>query len=156
MSAKGQNKWGFETMVNGLLKNNVDTINSVEVEAILKSPTKAVILDAREKDEYEVSHLKGAVQVGYNDFSIENLPEIDPADTIIVYCSIGKRSEDIGLRLKEAGFKNVLNLYGGIFDWTNRNLPVVDSKGIEVKRVHPYNSFWGIWVNNYERAYEPR
>ena len=39
---------------------------------------------------------------------------------IIVYCSIGVRSEDIGEKLKELGYTKILNLYGGIFDWKNK------------------------------------
>jgi len=155
LNVKGQNKWGFETMVNGLIKNSVDTINSEGVRDLINEGN-AVLIDAREKNEYEVSHIEGAVSMGYEEFDLKNLPEIDKDKTIVVSCSIGKRSEDIGLKLKEAGYTNVLNHYGGIFDWTNRGFPVVDMEGKEVKRVHPYNSFWGIWVNNYEKAYEPR
>lgn len=155
LNVKGQNKWGFETMINSLIKNSVDTVNSQRVQELL-SAGEAVLIDAREKDEYEVSHIPGAVSVGYNSFSLKEMPEVDKSKTVIVSCSIGKRSEEISLKLEEAGYKNVLNHYGGIFDWTNRGLAVVDMEGNEVKRVHPYNSFWGIWVNNYEKAYEPR
>jgi len=155
LSAKGQNKWGFETMINGLIKHSVDTINSQKVQELLQSD-QAVLIDAREKDEYEVSHIPGAVSVGYNEFDLKKMPDVDKSKTLIVSCSLGKRSEDIGLKLKEAGYNHVVNHYGGIFDWTNKGLPVVDMEGNEVKRVHPYNSFWGIWVNNYEKAYEPR
>ena len=153
--AKAQNRWGFETMINGLIKNAVDTINSQGVQELLASDN-AVLLDAREKKEFEVSHIPGAISVGYEKFNLDSLSEIDKNKTVIVSCSIGKRSEDIGLKLKDAGFTDVKNHYGGIFDWTNRGYPVVDEYGQDVKRVHPYNSFWGIWVNNYEKAYEPR
>jgi len=155
INVKGQNKWGFEAMINSLIKNSVDTIDSQSVKELLESKI-AVLIDAREKEEYEVSHIPGAISVGYKNFDVNNLPEIDKDQTVIVSCSIGKRSEDIGMKLKEAGYTNVKNHYGGIFDWTNRGLPVEDTNGNEVNYVHPYNTFWGFWVNNYEKAYEPR
>ncbi len=48
---------------------------------------------------------------------------------VVVYCSVGYRSEKIAEKLKAAGYKNVFNLYGGIFEWENQNLPVYDSNG---------------------------
>ena len=48
------------------------------------------------------------------------------------------RSEKIGKKLKKLGFKNVVNLYGGIFEWVNSGYPVYDSKG-ETEKIHPYD-----------------
>jgi rhodanese-related sulfurtransferase len=150
--SKGQNKWGFETMVNTLLTEKVDTISSDELSSIIQEES-IILLDAREAEEFEVSHLKGAKRVGYDSPDYGVVEGVDKDAAIVVYCSVGKRSEDIGLELKSKGFTNVKNLYGGIFDWTNRGLEVIDNQNNEVKRVHPYNSVWGVWVNNYEKSY---
>jgi rhodanese-related sulfurtransferase len=83
LNAKGQNKWGFETMINSLIKNSVDTINSEGVRDLINEGN-AVLIDAREKNEYEVSHIEGAVSMGYEKFDMKNLPEIDKDKTIIV------------------------------------------------------------------------
>jgi rhodanese-related sulfurtransferase len=153
--AKGQNKVGFETMVNTLLSNAVDTIDSAGLYRQLERG-EICVLDAREGGEFNVSHLKGAIHVGYNDFDRKALAHIPKDAPIAVYCSVGKRSEDIALKLKAKGYTNVKNHWGGIFDWTNRNLPVENSEGQPVKLVHPYNTLWGVWINNYQKAYEPR
>lgn len=153
--AKGQNRMGFETMVNSLLKQSVDTIDSAALYELMTDHT-VVLLDAREASEYMVSHLRGAKNVGYNDFELKSVSAIPKNADVVVYCSVGKRSEDIALKLKEAGYTNVRNHWGGIFDWTNRGLPVENSQGEPVKLVHPYNTLWGVWINNYEKAYEPR
>ncbi len=153
--AKGQNKWGFETAVNTLLKGNVDTIHSVALLEMINQGS-VVLLDARQKSEFEVSHLQGARYVGYDDFDLSAVKDIPKNTILVVYCSVGKRSEDIGAKLTEAGFLHVFNHWGGIFDWTNRGLEVVDMNNRPVKRVHPYNDLWGFWVNNYEKTYEPR
>lgn len=150
--AKGQNKWGFETMVKTLLTEKVDTISSQELQKMLVTG-QVLLLDSRANAEYEVSHLEGAKFIGYESPDYQILEGADKSQPVVIYCSVGKRSEDIGVELKKRGFTQVYNLFGGIFDWTNRGYPVVNSSGFEVKKVHPYSTAWGIWVNNYEKDY---
>jgi Rhodanese-related sulfurtransferase len=61
---------------------------------------------------------------------------------IVTYCAVGYRSGEIADRLRAAGFKNVRNLEGSIFQWANEHRPLVRDKE-HVTQVHPYNSFWG-------------
>ena len=74
------------------------------------------------------------------------LSDIDKDAPIVIYCSVGYRSEKIGEKLQRAGFKNVVNLWGGIFDWSNQQLPLVNSAEEKVTRVHPYDKNWGRWL----------
>lgn len=152
---KGQNRVGFETMVNALLSGKVDTLSSASLDGKSRAPG-LVLLDTREAEEYAVSHLRGAVHVGYKEFDKNAVADLPKDAEIVVYCSVGKRSEEIGERLKKTGFTNVQNLWGGIFDWTNCGYPVVNSEGDEVCRVHPYSPIWGLWINKCEKTYEPR
>ena len=62
--------------------------------------------------------------VGYEDFKITRLPEVDKNTPIVVYCSVGYRSEKIGEKLRKAGYTNVTNLFGGLFTWANENRPL--------------------------------
>ncbi len=110
--------------------------------------TNYLILDAREKEEYKTSHIEGAQHIGYNQFNIENLNHVDKEQPIVVYCSIGYRSEKIGEKLQKAGFKNVFNLYGSIFEWANQGQPLVDSNGQPTKNIHTYNKKWSKWMLN--------
>lgn len=153
--SRGQNKLGFDTMVNSLISSKIDTIGSKDLAARQKYE-HFVILDARQKEEYDVSHIRGAKYVGYEDFELSRVSGITKTKTIVVYCSIGKRSGDVGEKLKSAGYDDVLNLYGGIFDWTNHGMEVVNDENESVRCVHPYNKVWGIWINNYDKCYEPR
>ena len=50
-------------------------------------------------------------------------------------------------KLKDAGYTNVQNLFGSIFEWVNQELPVENSKDEIVKKVHTYNWMWSKWVN---------
>lgn len=107
-----------------------------------------LILDAREKKEYEVSHIKGAKYIGYKKFNIESLEGTDKDQPIVVYCSVGYRSEKIGEKLQKAGFSQVYNLYGSIFEWVNNGHEIKDSEGKTTSKIHTYSKKWGKWVFN--------
>jgi len=143
-----QNK-SYDTMLKTLLSHNV---NEVGVKEESKD-TVAVFLDAREKTEYNVSHLKNATWVGYDDFDISRIKHISKNKKIIVYCSVGYRSEKITEKLNKAGYSNVSNMVGGIFEWKNQNNAVVDNAGKETQKVHAYSKTWGIWLNKGEKVY---
>lgn len=153
-SSKGQNVVGFSTMVNTLITNDVDTINRESLKRMM-AEREIVLLDAREMNEYAVSHIENAYYVGYDAFSLDAVKDISKDKTVVVYCSVGYRSGLVAKQLLDAGYTDVYNLYGGIFDWTNYGLPVVNSENKEVEQVHPYNTMWGFWVNKYEKRYEP-
>ncbi len=108
-----------------------------------------IILDAREPEEFRVSHIKGALNVGYNDFSPEekSVQKLNKSGPVIVYCSVGIRSEKIGEKLKKAGFTNLKNLYGGIFEWKNKGFPVVDSTGQSTENIHIFGKMWGQYLS---------
>jgi rhodanese-related sulfurtransferase len=141
-----QNK-AYEILLDTLLKHDVPEL---EVQKVLQS--RAILLDARELEEYELSHLQDAVWVGYNDFDLDRLQGIENHDSIIVYCSIGYRSEVIANRLKEAGYSNVFNFYGGIFEWSNQGHDVVDEDGQKTEQVHAFDRKWGVWLNKKSRT----
>ncbi len=104
-----------------------------------------VWLDAREKNEYEVSHLENAIWVGYKEFDLAKVTDqlADKDTPIVVYCSIGVRSEDIGEKLQQAGYTQVKNLYGGIFEWKNQGKPVYNGANVQTDSVHAYDKLWG-------------
>jgi len=86
--------------------------------------------------------------VGYNKFKIDHLSAIQKDQPIIVYCSVGYRSEKITKRLIEKGYTQVYNLVGSIFEWTNKGLPLENSKDEIVKVIHTYNKKWSKWVDH--------
>ena len=119
-----------------------------------KIKDSVVILDAREKEEFEISHIPKAKYVGYNNFSLQKLDslKISRTSTIVVYCSLGIRSENIGEKIKEYGYPNVLNLYGGIFEWKNHNLEIVSNNKI-TDSIHTFSKKWSKWVQNGIKVY---
>ncbi len=133
----------FDKKVASWLSFTVKTINPETVKTL----PDALILDARERDEYAVSHLPKAVFIGYNSFKKEELDNVPKDKPIVVYCSIGYRSEKIGEKLQKMGFTKVYNLYGSIFEWINQGNEVVDNQGVVTKKVHTFNRNWSQWVD---------
>ena len=115
--------------------------------------TDVQLVDAREQVEYDISHMDGAMFSGYDDFDSTIVERLAKDKPIVVYCSIGYRSEKIAERLIDSGFTDVYNLYGGIFEWVNQSGPVVDKEG-ETERVHAYSRAWGIWLKEGEKVFQ--
>lgn len=143
----GQEK-SFDEMIDNTIKKSIELVNVDDVDL-----ENSILIDARQLEEFEVSHIQGARFVEYDDFKVKDVKDIDKSQKIIVYCSIGYRSEKIGEKLEKAGYKNVQNLYGGIFAWKNSGKDVVDMKGEKTDRVHTYNKKWGQWLEEGEKVY---
>lgn len=146
--AQKVNNPAFESTLDLLLDNSVPQLTVASVKSI----DNPIFLDAREKKEYEVSHIKHAQWIGYSDFNINRVKEVNKNRPVIVYCSVGYRSEKIGHQLLAAGFKNVYNLYGGIFEWMNEKQPVFSNK-TETPQVHAYDRIWGVWLDRGKKIY---
>ncbi|RAJ15106.1 rhodanese-like domain-containing protein [Olleya aquimaris] len=140
--------WSQDTLSELLKKHNTNSVPYISVQELAMPKTDAIILDARELYEFEVSHLKDAIFVGYTTFNldevIKNLPNKN--ETIVVYCSLGIRSETIAEQLKKVGYTNVYNVYGGIFEWKNNGFSVVDTKDNETENIHVFNKHWSKWL----------
>lgn len=138
-----------------LKKLNKETVPYINVNE-LKEKKNLVFLDAREPKEYKVSHIQGALSVGFDHFKSNNVTAniIDKNATIIVYCSIGVRSEQIGEKLQKLGYKNVYNLYGGIFEYKNTGGKVVNNQNKVTDSVHTFNKTWSVYLTKGIKVYE--
>lgn len=112
-----------------------------------------LLIDTREKAEYDVSHLDGALQLDPETEDFSSLDEVAKDTPIVVYCSVGYRSSKIAKKLLTSGFTNVSNLEGSIFTWANDGHRVVKD-GQPVSAVHPYNKVWGMLLKKELRSYE--
>ena len=137
-------------------KWNTRNVPYMSVETLAMPKTAAILLDARDEKEYNISHLKNAIRVGYDDFklkeTIAKLPK-DKKAKIVVYCSIGIRSETVAHKLIQEGYTNVYNLYGGIFEWKNADFQVIDTLGKSTEKVHTFNKSWSKWLKKGEKVY---
>lgn len=104
-------------------------VNSVSVKAFeegIESP-EAQILDVRTPEEYAEAHIEGAknIDIYRPDFMSEAEKSLSKSRPVYVYCRSGRRSLDAAEKLAKKGFR-VINLEGGIIDWTDKGMRVVD------------------------------
>ncbi len=137
-----------------LAKYNKETVPYILVDALKKDMSKYLILDTRKKEEYKVSHLPQAIWVGEQlndtDFTTK-YPDKDQA--IVVYCSIGVRSEKFGENLQKQGYSNVSNLYGSLFEWKNKGYEIMNPRGNPTDSVHAYTKEWGQYLKKGIKVY---
>ena len=143
------------TIPNVLEKSNKKTVPYITVDE-LRLNSEYVLLDARETKEFNVSHIENAINGGFNKFESKKFATIVPDKNkkIVVYCSIGIRSEIIGDKLIKLGYKNVFNLYGGIFQWKNNDCKTVNSKNVETDSIHTFNKQWSVYLIKGIKIYE--
>ncbi len=135
----------FDRKVSQMLDFSVPLIGVEELKDI---QDEVHIFDAREQEEYQTSHIKNAKYIGYNKLYLKDIKKLPKDAKIVVYCSIGYRSEKIGKKLQKMGYTNVYNLYGSIFEWVNNGYKVIDKMGTETNYLHTYNRNWSKWVEN--------
>lgn len=109
---------------------------------LLEEQPEITILDTREPQEYEVSHIQGAVLAQNAADAIELLENQESDGLVVVYCSVGYRSSHIAAILSRRGYSNVFNLEGSIFKWANENRPIYSGDD-RASSVHPYDENWG-------------
>lgn len=121
---------------------DVPTISVNELARRLEDGERPLLIDVRAEREYAVSHLAGARRAETVE-AAEALLAGEPREReVIVYCSIGYRSGHLAQALRRAGWTNVRNLEGSIFEWANTGHPVW--RGDErASSVHPYDAHWG-------------
>ena len=94
-----------------------EQITPEEAKKIMDSGEEHIILDTREQDEFDESHIKGAILIPYTE--IENKAEEmipDKDKLILVYCRSGRRSKIAAESLSKLGYTNVKE-FGGIIEW---------------------------------------
>jgi len=92
-------------------------ITALQAKEIMDSEEGFIILDTRTREEYEESHIPGAILIPYD----ENLEKAeggltDKDQLILVYCRSGRRSKLAAQDLVKLGYTNIKE-FGGIIDW---------------------------------------
>lgn len=115
-------------------------VKTLDPEGLLQisNGNEILLVDVREKREFEVSHLRGAEWV-----EGLNWQEVDKNTPIVLYCTIGFRSTEWGTTLAKQGFRNLYNLDGGIVRWKNEKRTVFNQKNQPTDSVHVYSDLFG-------------
>jgi rhodanese-related sulfurtransferase len=110
-----------------------------------------ILLDVRTSAEWKVSHLPGARRVEPGASAAVAAGDIGRDVPIVTYCAVGYRSGEMAQRLRKAGYTNVQNLEGSIFEWANEHRPLVHD-GRLASQVHPYDASRGRLLSDDVRA----
>jgi rhodanese-related sulfurtransferase len=137
--------------------SDVDWITTQQLANWLseKNRPPPVLFDVRTLAEWNVSHLAGARRVDPNMGAKSAAQGLAKDTPIVTYCSVGYRSGKMARRLQAAGYTEVRDLEGSIFEWANEHRPLVRD-GNRVSEVHPYNVTWGRLLQPEVRAAIPR
>ncbi|MBE9223347.1 rhodanese-like domain-containing protein [Cyanobacterium stanieri LEGE 03274] len=107
-------------IIANIIQSQYQLISPQELEQRMKN-NSVVVIDVREKDEYEKGHIPGALLKPLSEFSAKELASYP---NIVLYCRSGKRSHTVAEKLIETGMTMVTELKGGITAWQEAHLPV--------------------------------
>lgn len=101
-----------------------DEIDAIEVKARMDRGDRFVLLDVREPHEHSIARIPGAKLIPLGEVG-RRAGELDPDAEIVVHCKSGVRSLRACGILRQAGFRHVRNMTGGILAWSDRVDPAV-------------------------------
>ncbi|MEO6457065.1 MAG: molybdopterin-synthase adenylyltransferase MoeB [Chloroflexia bacterium] len=99
-------------------------ITPLGLKARLDAGDDLVLVDVREPNEWEITHLNGARLIPVNSVA-QRAHELSTADELVLYCKGGVRSARALNELRQLGFRKLLNLRGGINAWADEVDPSV-------------------------------
>ena len=95
----------------------ITKITAKQAKEMIDSSTELIVLDVRTQEEYDETHIEGAILIP--DYEIDTQAEeliTDKNATLLVYCRSGRRSALASQTLYELGYTSVYD-FGGIIDW---------------------------------------
>jgi len=99
-------------------------IDAPSLKAHMDRGEHFVLLDVREPHEYQICRIPGSILIPLGELP-KRVNELDPAAEMVVHCKSGIRSAKAIDFLKQAGFRKMKNLKGGILAWSDKVDPTV-------------------------------
>ena len=113
----------FERLV-AEAKKSITEISPAEAASKLKSG-EAVIVDVRDKDEWDEGHIPGALHMSRGTVELDIEEKVPDTNAMIIcHCGGGGRSALAAESLQKMGYKNVRSMAGGFKAWKAAGLPV--------------------------------
>ena len=97
----------------------MQTITAEQLSTLLDNGEKVVLLDVRDPWEFEICKLSGSLNIPMNEIAGKT-DELDPDARTIVICHFGMRSMEVGNFLESTGFRDIVNLEGGLDAWAEQ------------------------------------
>jgi rhodanese-related sulfurtransferase len=113
---------GFEDLVADA-KKKITEISPTDAAEKAKSG-EAVIVDVRERDEFDENHIPDVVHMSRGMLELEVEDKFpDRNTTLICHCGGGGRSALAAETLRKMGYTNVRSMAGGLKAWKASGLP---------------------------------
>ena len=107
-------------------------ISPSEFQEFVKENPDTLIIDLRSDAEYNAGHIRGAINMnrGYVEtLLVEKIPSIKDDTKIVLYCIAGGISAMTQIALKNYGFKNVVDIAGGISNYVENGFSLFNILG---------------------------
>ncbi len=107
-------------------KAAINEVSIDEVKKMVDNSEEIILLDVRDREEYETGHIPGAINIsrGSLDFKV-HLIVSDKNKKIIVYCGLDLRSPLATKSMNDLGYKKAINMIGGLKAWKEAGYPVL-------------------------------
>lgn len=81
------------------------------------------LIDVRTPEEFEEGHIENAtlIDIQNEEEFLSNTKELNKKQPVYVYCRTGRRSNIAAQHLANNGFRNIVDLQGGIVVWNAQN-----------------------------------
>ena len=123
------------------VKGEIEEVDSAQaLDSLRDSERGCVIVDVREREEWDEGHLPGAVHVprGHLESRIESAAP-DKSRPVLVYCASGNRSAFAAKTLEELGYDHVVSLAGGFTDWKRNGNPFEIPEALDESKRRRYS-----------------
>ncbi len=106
-------------------KASIKEVSIDDVRRMIDNREKIIILDVRDRDEFETGYIPGAKNLsrGMLEFKIATMVP-DKNASIIVYCGVDLRGPLATRTLNEMGYRNAVNINGGLKAWKAAGYPI--------------------------------
>jgi len=109
---------------NSITKIDPKKLNVNEFEQKLNTTPNAQLVDVRTPGEYKNGHLKGALNINYQDNSFtDEVAKLDKTKPVFVYCQMGGRSKEACNYMSNQGFTEIYDMDNGFKSWQHYNKP---------------------------------
>lgn len=108
--------------------SDIKLVTATEMKTILELEDVQIV-DVRTSEEFEEVRIKNAQNIDYNSPTFDDdVSKLDKDKPVVLYCKGGGRSAKCAKKLKDAGFKKVYDLNGGISKWQHSEILQFEKK----------------------------
>ena len=103
----------------------IKVVSSEEMQTLLDLEDVQLV-DVRTPEEFNEGYIEGSQNIDFKSPTFDtDISKLDKSKPVILYCHSGRRSATCAKKLKDAGFKKIFDLEGGISQWKHEGYKVI-------------------------------